>query len=250
MDAIAIRRGGWLPAIRPLPEDCAVAAVGDVHGHDDLFEALSAALAEELAGATERHFVQLGDLVDRGPASLAAIRRAQGGLVGATSVTLLGNHEDQMLAALRGDRRVQEAWLGFGGLQTLASAWVDPADPDWPKRFVDAIGRETLRWLVRLPRIHRIGDLVFVHAGIDPDLPFDRQDEHTLIWTRWPWLDSPGPYPENVAVIHGHTPTLPVNLNHPHRINLDTGAFRTGLLTGLVIAGDRMRLVQARKSAA
>lgn len=248
MTDIAIRRRNWEPAIRPLPEGCAVAAIGDVHGHDDLFEALSDALAEEIAGAAERHFVQLGDLIDRGPASLAAIRRAEAGLAGATSVTLLGNHEDRMIGALMGDPRQQESWLGFGGLETLASAGVDPADSEWPRRLVDAIGRETLRWIVRLPRLHRIGDLVFVHAGIDPERPLDAQDEHTLIWTRWPWLDSAGPYPDNVAVIHGHTPTLPVNLDHPHRINLDTGAFRTGLLSGLVIAGDRMRLVQARKS--
>lgn len=246
MSQIVVRRWDWAPAIRPLPADCAVSAIGDVHGHDGLFAALSEALAEEMAGAASRHFVQLGDLIDRGPASVAALARARVGLAGTTSVTLMGNHEDRMLGALMGDPDEQAAWLSFGGVQTLASAWVDPADPDWPRRLVDAIGRDTLQWLARLPKLHRIGDIVFVHAGIDPDVPLDRQQEHTLIWTRWPWLDSIGPYPENVAVIHGHTPTLPLNISHPHRINLDTGAFRTGLLSGLVIVGDRMRVVQAR----
>lgn len=245
MSAITIRRGAWLPAIRPLPETHAVAAVGDVHGHDDLFAALSEALGAELACAETRLFVQLGDLVDRGPASVSALARAKAGLPGAVSVTLLGNHEERMLGALMGGPREQQAWLGLGGGETLASAGVDASDPDWPRRLARAMGRETLGWIFGLPRLHRIGDLVFVHAGIDPDVPLDRQPDDTLIWTRWPWLDSAGPYPENVAVIHGHTPTLPLRLDHPHRINLDTGAFRTGLLSGLVIAGGRMRLVQA-----
>jgi serine/threonine protein phosphatase 1 len=63
----------------------------------------------------------------------------------------------------------------------------------------------------------------------------------------WPWLDSPGPYPENVAVIHGHTPVASVDLSHPHRVNLDSGAFRSGVLSALVVSEDRMRLVQASR---
>lgn len=246
MSAVAIRRGAWRPAIRTLAPDEAVAAVGDVHGHDDLFEALTDALAGELSDARRATFVQLGDLVDRGPASLAALRRAKAGMSGAASVVLMGNHEDRMLrAAIDRDPVEAAAWLDFGGAETLASAGVDVRDPDWPGRLIEALGDDLVAWLSGLPRMHRVGDLLFVHAGIDPDTPLDRQSSHTLMWTRRPFLDSPGPYPEYVAVLHGHTPQAPVDFSHPHRINLDTGAFRTGVLSGLVIAGDRMRLVQA-----
>lgn len=246
MSAIAIHRGPWRPAIRPLAPGEAVAAIGDVHGHDDLFAALVDAIAEDLAGAASARIVQLGDLVDRGPASLSALKRARAGLAGTPTVALMGNHEDRMLRAIFGrDPREREAWLGFGGVETLASAGVDADDPDWPERFADVLGPDLIGWLAALPRKVRLGDLLFAHAGIDPDVPLDHQSDHTLMWTRWPWLDSAGPYPENVAVIHGHTPTIPLDLKHPHRVNLDTGAFRTGLLTGLVILGDRMRSVQA-----
>jgi serine/threonine protein phosphatase 1 len=247
MAAIVVRRGDWRPAIRPLPAGQAVAAIGDVHGHDDLFAALLDAVADDLSHASAATVVQLGDLIDRGPASLAALVRARGGLAGATSMTLMGNHEERMLRALAGDADAQAGWLDFGGDATLESAGVDPADPDWPARLRDAIGKELLAWLAALPLSLRVGDLFFAHAGIDPAAPLDRQLAKTLIWTRWPWLNSAGPYPNDVAVIHGHTPQRVVDLDHRHRINLDTGAYRWGTLSGLVVSGDRMRLVQASR---
>lgn len=253
MTEIMTFRSDWLPAIRPLPVGQAVAAVGDVHGHDDLFEALLRGLAGEMAGAEKTIFIQLGDLVDRGPDSRTALLRAKAGvsgvLPGATSITLMGNHEDRMLGAASGDPDARESWLDFGGRETLESFGVSSDDRDWPARLRDALTRDgLLTWLMALPSCYRFGPLLFVHAGIDPEIPLARQQARTLMWMRWPFLDSAGPYPEGVAVIHGHTPTTPVVLTHGHRINLDTGAFRTGVLSGLVISGERMRLVQAARA--
>jgi serine/threonine protein phosphatase 1 len=246
--AVAIWRGGWRPAIRPVPDGHAVAAIGDVHGQDDLFAALSAALAEEMAGAESRVLVQLGDLVDRGPASIAALRRARAGAAGLQTVTLLGNHEERLLSVLESDEPEELAlWLEFGGAEVALEAGVTPGAPGWRAALRAALGDDLIAWLSARPVLHRIGDLVFVHAGLDPGLPLEQQERRTLVWTRRPWLESPGPYAENVAVLHGHTPQKAVDLTHPHRINLDTGAFRTGALSGLVIVGDRMRLVQASR---
>lgn len=248
MSAILIIRSDWRPAVRPLSCDEALAAVGDVHGHDDLFAALGEALAEEMSAAEQARFVQLGDLVDRGPDSRAALLRAKAGLAGIESHTLLGNHEDRMLRAASGEAPEENGlWLDFGGRETLASFGV-AADGDWPAGLAAALDRDGLRdWIAGLPTMLRLGPYLFVHAGVAPARPLAEQDRHTLLWTRRPFLDSLGPYPEAVAVIHGHTPTMPVALDHPHRINLDTGAFRTGVLSGLVVVGDRMRLVQAAR---
>lgn len=248
MSAILVSRSDWRPALRALPEGEAVAAVGDVHGHDDLFAGLMDAVAGEISAATRATFVQLGDLVDRGPDSRGALKRAKAGLPGAACVTLLGNHEDRMLrAAFEGDPTEQALWLDFGGRETLASFGLDD-EAGWPDRLAEALMREELaQWLGGLPKSFRLGQLFFVHAGIDPESRLEAQQPRTLMWMRWPFLDSPGPYAEDVAVIHGHTPTAPVDLAHPHRINLDTGAYRTGVLSALVISGDRMRLVQAMR---
>ncbi len=246
MTAVRLTRGEWVQAIRPLAPDQAVAAIGDVHGQDDLFAALRAELARDLSRAAQATFLQLGDVVDRGPRSLAALRRARQGLPGVECVTLMGNHEDRMLRALlTGDDREAALWLDFGGGATLAETGLSAADPDWRDRLRLALGARMMDWLVGLPQAHRVGDLLFIHAGIDPAVPLDRQDSETMMWVRKPFLQSPGPYPGNVAVIHGHTPQPAVALDHPHRINLDTGAFRTGVLSGLLVEGDRMQVVQA-----
>lgn len=246
--AIAIRRHDWRPAIRPLDTGVAAAAIGDVHGQDDLFAALADALVQEMAGASDATLVVLGDLVDRGPGSVAALKRARAGWPGVESVTLKGNHEDILVRALGDDDpEAFDHWLHFGGEQLAAEVGVDVTEPDWRSAFRAAAGDDFVGWIASLPTLHRVGDIVFVHAGLEPDLPLDGQSERTLMWTRKPWLASSGPYAEDVAVIHGHTPQSGVDLDHPHRINLDTGAFKTGVLSGLVIVGDRMRVVQAAR---
>lgn len=138
-----------------------------------------------------------------------------------------------------------QAWLTYGGRETLASAGVSPDAPDWGAALAKALGPDLVDWLVGLPAMARVGDIVFVHAGLDADAPLDAQERSTLMWTRSPWLDSPGPYDGGVAVVHGHTPQPGVDLSHPHRVNLDTGAFKSGVLSALLVAGDRMRVVQA-----
>jgi serine/threonine protein phosphatase 1 len=239
-------RHDWRPAIRALDDGQAVAVVGDVHGRDDLFEILSGALLEEIADNREKTFVQLGDMVDRGPGSLAALRRMKAGLPGVATVALKGNHEDRLVTMLADPRpETVDHWLGFGGEDVAVEAGVRVGAPGWRDALVAAIGDDLLAWIAGLPTLHRVGDLVFVHAGLDPDKPLRDQDPETLMWTRKRWLESAGPYADGVAVIHGHTPQPGVDLAHPHRINLDTGAYKTGTLSGLAIVGDRMRVVQA-----
>ncbi|OWJ67178.1 hypothetical protein BWR60_11065 [Inquilinus limosus] len=240
------RRDPWRPAIRPLPPDRAVAAIGDVHGQADLLEAMHRLVADEfsaLPAGTGRTLIHLGDLVDRGPENLRALALARQGVAGAETVTLFGNHDDRMLALLDGaaDHNTLQFWLTYGGDRVLDECGVTEFDPDWRGRVRAAIGPDLLGWLRGCPVTHRIGNLVFVHAGIDPQLPLAQQERHTLLWIRDPFLTWPGPFPEGVAVIHGHTPVDRLDLDHPHRIDVDTGAFATGCLSAVLIHGDRMR---------
>ncbi|TSD90332.1 serine/threonine protein phosphatase [Mycobacterium sp. KBS0706] len=240
------RRDPWRPAIRPLPPGRAVAAIGDVHGQADLLEAMHRLVAAEFAtlpAGTGCTLIHLGDLVDRGPENLRALALARQGAAGAETITLLGNHDDRMVALLDGatDHATLQFWLTYGGERVLAECGVTDLDGDWRGRVRAAIGSELLGWLRGCPVTHRIGDLVFVHAGIDPQRPLAQQDRRALLWIRDPFLDWPGPFPEGVAVIHGHTPADRLDLDHPHRIDVDTGAFATGCLSAVLIHGDRMR---------
>lgn len=240
-----VLRFDWRPAIRALPEGRFLAAIGDVHGHDGHLAAMHDAIKRELdeLGPLSATVIHLGDLIDRGPRNREALLRARAGIDGARNLTLRGNHEDRLLAYLGGEPSALGHWLDAGGGGMFDQMGLDP----WrvtPEEFRARLGETLALWLEETPLMHRDGRLVFVHAGIDPALPLDRQDPHTLMWTRRAWIDSPGPYPEGVAVIHGHIPRRTVDFRDHHRIDLDTGVVNWGTLSALVFFGDRMRLLQ------
>ena len=92
-----------------------------------------------------------------------------------------------------------------------------------------------------LPRSVETGDYFFCHAGIRPGVPLNRQDPEDLIWIRDSFLNFAGLHPK--VVVHGHTPS-PEPEVMANRVNVDTGAFRTGVLTALVIEGADKRIMQ------
>lgn len=244
---IAIDRSPWRPAIRALAEGDLVAAIGDVHGRADLLAALHQVLAEEIGALapTTATLVHLGDLVDRGPESRRAVALARAGLPGVATVTLRGNHEERMLEELAGTAPPDPRWVAMGGRELFVECGVEPA-AGWQVPFAAAFGGDLLDWLRGRPILFRHGDLVFVHAGIEPAVELELQDPRSLVWVRESWWGHPGPYPQDVAVVHGHVPVAAVDLDHPRRIALDTKAHATGVLSALVIAGGRMRLVATR----
>jgi serine/threonine protein phosphatase 1 len=89
----------------------------------------------------------------------------------------------------------------------------------------------------------RFGDYVFVHAGIRPGVPLKDQNSKDLRWIREGFLDDRTDH--GVMVVHGHTIVEDVQ-EHPNRIALDTGAYRTGILSALALEGSERRIIQAR----
>jgi len=244
---VTIERSDWLPALRPVGEDTAVAAIGDVHGQLDLAEGLrDAVLATfDWSGAARRTMVWLGDLTDRGPAGIACIDLVRHGAPRCRTVALEGNHEAFLTDCVTGSGHYSpQVWLANGGDAVLREAGVEPG-PRMAGELARALGPERIAWLEQRPRTWRCGDILCVHAGIDPHRPVDDQDPEDLIWIRDRFLAEPGPFDGGVGVLHGHTPVRRVDTGHLHRIDLDTGAFFTGVLSALVLVGDHMQLVQA-----
>ena len=96
-----------------------------------------------------------------------------------------------------------------------------------PRSHADLLG--TLRlW-------HAEGDYYFCHAGVRPGVPLQAQSAQDLMWIRDDFLNSRRPLGK--IVVHGHSiearPVVTAN-----RIGIDTGAFATGVLTALVLAGE------------
>ena len=250
---IEIECGAWQAAPKAFPPGRAAFAIGDVHGHARHLSALQDFIRARIEAhyeAARTSLVWVGDYVDRGPEPLRCLDLAAAGLAipGLEQVRLLGNHERFLLDNLRpGDHPAAELmiWISNGGQETIKAMAPDYAGTDsrgLAAALRDALGPERLEFLEGLTLWHRIGDYVFVHAGINPSRPLDAQSEEDLIWIREPFLAGRS-WPHEVVVVHGHTPGDPVVL--PHRIGIDSGVFYSGKLTAVEIAEDRLRFVTA-----
>ena len=145
------------------------------------------------------------------------------GLAGIDSVHLRGNHDHEFLAFLK-DSGKSSAWLHYGGDATIYSYGVRiPAETPAEDRL--AVLGERLRAAVPAgprrvpcrPAIHvRIGDYLFVHAGVDPDKPIDQQTPHDMLWIRDAFLEADADFGK--VVVHGHSVTeLPEVREQSHR---------------------------------
>jgi len=228
-----------------LPDGIRIYAVSDIHGCADQLQDVFAAIDHHLAraGPVRALHVFLGDYIDRGPASRQTIdlliergRRHE-------SIFLKGNHEAFLFEVLQDASRLQ-SWKEYGGFQTLMSyGLAPPIKPDQAEQS------ELVRALLQcMPKHHRhfftnlrtsffCGDFFFAHAGVRPGVPLRQQREEDLLWIRDEFLQSEEDFGK--FIVHGHTP-VPKPEIRPNRINIDTGAYATGILTLLTIQGERM----------
>jgi serine/threonine protein phosphatase 1 len=192
--------------------------IPDIHGRYDL---LSEALADITAhsGGEGGLIVTIGDYVDKGPESKRVVDRMLSGVAeGWDFIALKGNHDAMMVEALR-DPSKMASWMEKGGDAALASYGGDPA----------AVPQTHIAWLDQLRLMHVDGHRVYVHAGVDPEIPLDRQSETTLLCKRYP-KGFPDGFGE-LHVVHGHDNYPDGPLLYEGRSNLDTAAWRTGRLT-------------------
>ncbi|GEM_PF-141009 len=226
-------RGGV--AIRP---DRLLYAVGDIHGRIDLLERLLPRIEADADGRAH-DLVFVGDYVDRGDDSAAVLSRLQQ-LEDAAHVTCLsGNHEQMLLGFLDDPAKNGRRWLRNGGLQTLASFGVggvhETAAPEQMEKasraLKDALG-PLQAWLRARPLSFASGNVLVVHAGVDPDRPLDAQEDKTLLWGHPKFLSSVRT--DGHWVVHGHT-IHDAAAAVDGRIAVDTGAYATGRLTAAAI---------------
>lgn len=119
-------------------------AIGDIQGCD---VALGRILDVIAFDPSHDKLWLVGDLVNRGPASLAVLRRVMA--LGEAAVTVLGNHDLHLLAVAEGFREPHRS-------DTLDAVL---AARDRP---------EILDWLRRRKLMHAEGEYALVHAGLLP----------------------------------------------------------------------------------
>jgi serine/threonine protein phosphatase 1 len=235
----------WTPRA---PAGAAVYAIGDIHGRADLLDDLLRQISDDARlapGAVRPSLVMLGDYIDRGAASrevidhLLSIPKYQFDLY-----FLRGNHESALIDFINRPE-TGPTWMTLGGAATLMSyglrvpapganalAWRNAAEG-----LRTAMPPTHMRFLSQLRYYVRLGDYLFVHAGLRPGKSLARQRPEDLTEIREPFLNSKNRWP--FMIVHGHSPTDKA-ARMGNRISLDTGAFATGKLSAVKLYGDQV----------
>ena len=151
-------------------------AVGDIQGCLGSLKSLLLRLPEDA------RLVFVGDLVNRGPASLETLRFARS--LGERATCLLGNHDLHLLAVVAGIR--------------------NPSRRDTLNEILSAPDRdELIDWLRHRPLAHREAGALFVHAGLLPQ--WTTADALTLAAEVEAGLRGAG-WKDFLAPMYGNTP--------------------------------------------
>ena len=233
--------------------------IGDLHGcFDELSSLLSELGYEVREGDTAnggyqvthpdgRRLVFLGDLVDRGPRSVACLRLVMDAVSAGSALCVPGNHDAKLLRKLRG----RDVKLTHGLAQTLEQLAAEP--PEWRLRVAEFIDS-----LVSHYELDG-GRLVVAHAGMKEELQgrashavraFALYGETTGesddfgLPVRYPWA---GDYRGRAQVVYGHTP-VPAAEWLNRTICIDTGCVFGGRLTALRYPENELVSVSAART--
>ncbi|MER9732360.1 metallophosphoesterase family protein [Mesorhizobium sp. M0217] len=241
------------------PDGMRLYAIGDVHGRLDLLAAMHRRIESELEykPTSDWRVIHLGDYVDRGPESKGVIdflievqKRDPRHLM------LAGNHDIGFLDFLD-EPDPEGLFIRYGGVQTAQSYGVDLAEQaSWfgkaealrrgHQALVNAVPQAHVDFLRSLQLSLISGDFFFCHAGVRPDVPLESQSPQDLVWIRDVFHNHPRLYPK--VIVHGHTP-VPEAEVMPNRVNVDTLAWQSGMLSALAVDGADKRILTVQGKA-
>jgi len=237
------------PRLPSVPAGTRYYVIGDIHGRLDLFTALVDAIEVDDAAANpaETRIILLGDLVDRGPDSAGVIALARQLQKRRNARILMGNHEEMFLQSFENPETLRH-FLKHGGRETVLSYGLSRKQfgaltlDEVFAMLPELVPQSERDYIAAFEEIIIAGDYAFAHAGIDPARPINQQKRGDLLWIRDRFLNHDGPLAK--VVVHGHTIFDRV-MDCGNRIGIDTGAFRSGVLTALVLEDDQRRVMQA-----
>lgn len=230
--------------------------ISDIHGELQLFKEL---LRQANYDATKDQLTLLGDYIDRGPSSKEVLDfvtqlKEQGAKV------LMGNHEQIMLDVFEKENKYEwDFWLyTAGGLATMRSYGFTEHDLKQAgdlhhfslHSFLSEDIIRHLEFIRHLDTSIEQGEYIFVHAGVDPHIPFNQNTKKSLLWIRDEFHQK---YEGSKTVIFGHTPT---KILHHDRLNnkiyfgenriigIDGGATFGGRLNCLELPSQQVYFVQ------
>src|SRR5208282_120539 len=132
--------------------------VGDIHGCIVEFNEL---LKKVSYNPQEDRLILLGDLIDRGPESLAVLEKARKMDV----ECVMGNHEHKFVK-----------WYRSQGSR------VDVYDR---RDYYSKMSDEDVQYIVNMPTYIELEDVIIVHAGLKPGILLSNQTKDDLMYLRY-----------------------------------------------------------------
>jgi serine/threonine protein phosphatase 1 len=204
--------------------------VGDIHGCAQELEALVTGLPLQ----AEDRLIFLGDYIDRGPSSREVVEfLLQFKAEKTCQMTFLkGNHEDMFLDFLGKGGHFGEGFLDNGGRATLRSYRISQEEKG--ATALAMLPPEHVEFFQTLEMFAVVGNVLCVHAGVNPLITLGEQSAEELLWIRQEFLAHPHALP--YTVVFGHTPHRAVRFELPYKVGIDTGLVYGGKLTCLEVS--------------
>jgi len=217
-------------------------AIGDIHGClSELTSLHKKILTNDKFKVKEDLIIYLGDYIDRGLKSkqvidqIIKLKNKQ-----IKTIHLMGNHEELMIDFLFNKKNNIKNWLNFGADQTFKSYDIEIVEfikDGFEDNIIDRLrnvllkkmGSDHIDFLNNLELTYLTEKYLFVHAGIDPNKNFTEQTKKDYLWSRSSDFFHKD-FKTEKTIIHGHTPEQNI-VNHPYRINIDTGCYFSGKLS-------------------
>ena len=234
------------------PAAMRIYAIGDIHGYLNLLDSMYQKIKADLntIGSLQYRIVFLGDYIDRGPDSAGCAQF----LIDLLSeddhvICLKGNHEEKLENFLANPLKLADSFFGYGGTECSVSYGVNMTGFNHTHEetirvcaeLAKNIPAEHKQFYSQLKKSISFGDYLYAHAGVRPGTPLHEQSDHDLMCIRSEFINHKALYDK--VIVHGHTPAYPMEIL-ANRINVDTGAYDSGVLSCLVLEGRDYRVIE------
>lgn len=229
-----------------------IAVIGDLHGQSDKLRVILNRLGQ-LPEFQHRWVVFIGDFVDRGPDPKKTIQMVlEFAEAHPRTTAVMGNHEFAMCSAL--------GWLPGNDGTVWGQRWVSHYSPQSTFESYGAAVGDLEGLAARVPAAHRDflvnlpwcvehPQLLFVHAGLDPNIPFNvqlrilQQKDFSLTRPQWlcekSFVDADPPADCPATLVSGHVKVDEVVIR-PRRILVDTTGGEEGDLSCVLMPERRV----------
>lgn len=216
-------------------------ATSDSHGYYEEFMRL---LKKVRFDWKRDKLIHLGDAIDRGPDSAKLLRKLMEMNLNGQCEFILGNHEVMFLDVIFGKFPIH-TYFENGGLATFKSFGIDMSKNPTFEEIRSIIGMDLINWLLKRPLYYETQNYIFVHAGLNPDVPLENQTVFDLLSRS----DFYKRYKGDKKVIFGHVPVQKIHKKNDiwvrnNCIGIDTGAGGKRFMT--IINCDNLKSYRVR----